>query len=381
MVVAFDEAFQYQGGNLLIGIKQTEAGSYARAYWYGVTASGASMGGYSTGSTFVQRNFLPKMTINYVPGIAPACPNPKNLQILSVTADSASFSWKAVAGAAWEYAVALATAEEPADYIAVAEGENSIAIGDLEAETNYVFYLRRACGENGYSDVLSVAFTTLEIIETVPFAEDFEDAKAWKLVNDATNAWMIGDATSNGGDNALYISNNGADYAYAEDAPTASFATKLISFDIADTTYVFEYDWKAVGEYDEEDGALDYLRVGLVPAATVITAGTPALPAGWIALDGGVALYGEAEWQHKRVELAVEPGEYNLVFMWINDEADSEGDPAAIDNFSISFMAGTGTGIDGNKVIDNKAVKFIRDNHVYILINDVIYDATGRKVK
>ena len=381
MVITLDAAYQYQGGNLMIGIKQGATGTWKSASWYGVTANGASFGGYGTSTNFVQRNFLPKMTIEYVPGVAPACPNPKNLQVLSVSADSASFSWKAVEGAAWEYAVALASATEPAEFIAVEEGANSIEIGDLEAETAYVFYLRRACGEDGYSDVLSVGFTTEQIIAAVPFAEDFEEAQAWKFVNDATNAWMIGNATSNGGGNALYISNNGADYAYDEEASTASFATKLISFDIADTTYVFEYDWKAVGEYNDEDGAIDYLRVGLVPAATVLTAGNSELPATWIALDGDSALYGEAEWQHKRVELAVEPGLYKIVFVWINDDADSDGDPAAIDNISISIKPGTGTGIDGNNAIENKAVKFIHNNQVYIRINGVVYNITGQKVE
>ena len=381
MVITLDAAYQYQGGNLMIGIKQGATGTWKSASWYGVTANGASMGGYGPGSNFAQRNFLPKMTINYVPGVAPACPNPKNLQVLSVSADSASFSWKEVEGAAWEYAVALASAAEPAEYIAVEAGAHSIAIGDLEAETTYVFYLRRACGEDGYSDVLSIEFATLEIIESVPYAENFEAAKAWKLINDATNAWIIGNATSNGGEKALYISNDdGASYAYGE-ATTASFATKLVNFDLADTTYVFEYDWKALGEYDEEDGALDYLRVGLVPATTTIVAGNSELPATWIALDGDAALYGETEWQHKRVELAVEPGLYKVVFVWINDDADSEGEPAAIDNFSISLKPAAGTGLDGNAAIENKAVKFIKDNHVYILINGAVYDVTGRRVK
>jgi hypothetical protein len=42
-------------------------------------------------------------------------------------------------------------------------------------------------------------------------------------------------------------------------------------------------------------------------------------------------------------------------------------DPTAISN--------TGDGIDG------KAVKFIRNENVFILVNGVIYDATGRKVE
>ena len=387
MVVTFDSEFQYQGGDLMIGIKQTTAGSWARANWYGVTTTGASFGGYGTGTNYAQRNFLPKLTIEYVPGIAPACPNPKQLTVADETVDGATFTWKAVEGAAWEYAVALATEAEPANFTAVPENANTITLDNLDPETAYVFYLRRACGVDGYSDVLSIAFETIEIIETVPYIENFSDAQAWKLYNDATNAWTIGSAASESG-NALYISNNGgAAYAYDGDASTASYATKLINFEVEDTTYIFEYEWKAVGEYyvsDEdpsESGPVDYLRVGLVPATSVIEAGTPNLPAGWIALDGDAALLGAANWNNKRVELAVAPGLYKVVFLWINDDADAGETPAAINYFSVRFKTGDATGFGGTDADAVKAVKFIRNNHVYILVNGIIYDATGRRIE
>ena len=71
MEVTFDTPYTYMGGNLMIGTNETVSGTYVSCSWYGVTANGASMGGYEStyGSTsFSQQNFLPKVTINYIPG-------------------------------------------------------------------------------------------------------------------------------------------------------------------------------------------------------------------------------------------------------------------------------------------------------------------------
>ena len=75
-------------------------------------------------------------------------------------------------------------------------------------------------------------------------------------------------------------------------------------------------------------------------------------------------------------------GQYKLVFAWFNDESDGEDAPAAIDNISIQEK-GPETGLEGNAGIFNngEAFKFLRDNKVFILVNGVIYDATGRKVE
>ena len=70
MEVTFDTPYTYMGGNLMIGTNETVSGTYVSCSWYGVTVTGASMGGYESSYTtsFSQRNFLPKVTINYIPG-------------------------------------------------------------------------------------------------------------------------------------------------------------------------------------------------------------------------------------------------------------------------------------------------------------------------
>lgn len=382
MVVTFDSAYQYTGGNLMIGFYQTITGSWKASSWYGKTIQGASMGGYGTGNNYAQRNFLPKMMIDYVPGVAPACPNPKKLQVVSVAADSAIFSWKAVEGASWEYAVALASAAEPTEFNAVPEGANTIVVNGLTELTSYVFYLRRACGVDGNSEIVSVPFETLEIAEEISYSynEDFENANGWKLINGTeANAWMIGSATNYGGENALYISNDGASYDYDDETASVTYATKLFHF-VRTGTFTVSYDYKCVGEFNDEDGALDYLRVALIPSNVALTAGT-LLTDLVQPLDHDSALVAQSAWTRMSAVASIPTvGLYRLVFIWSNDDADSDGVPAAIDNLLIVHKDNA-TDIENGAGIQTKAVKFIRDNHVYILINGNVYDMTGRKVE
>ena len=179
-----------------------------------------------------------------------------------------------------------------------------------------------------------------------PYTDGFESDQCWQLINgDLTNTWAQGTATNNGGDNALYISNDGGtNNEYNIGSSSIVYATK--QFSLAAGQYNFQYDWKAYGE-----STYDYLRVALVPASTVLTAGTSnptgfgttSLPAGWIALDGGNKLNLQSDWTTKTVdEVEVdEDGIYKVVFAWCNDNSQGTQPPAAIDNFSISRVSCT----------------------------------------
>ena len=371
MVVTLSEPFQYTGDNLLIGFKQTVAGSYVGCSWYGKNTQGASIGGYGTGNNMTQRNFLPKMTINYVPGQAPACMWATHLNVSEITAEGATIAWDEVEGANWEYALVMA-GEEPAAFSAAT---NPLVLDNLFENTAYVFYLRNNCGEEN-SKLVSIAFSTIENIESIPYETQFADAATWKLAN-SDNAWTFGDN--------LFISNDGVNYAYDEDAASVSYATKLFDFDVAGE-YTFTYFWKAVGEYNDEDGAIDFLRVALVPAAVELTAGVAPegltaenLPAGWMALDGGAALVATDVFTRQDAKINVPVGHYRVAFIWINDDSFSDGEPAAIN--CLYVKRGDATGIEAGAGIENQAIKFIRDDQVYILLNGAVYNVTGQKVE
>ena len=375
MVVTLSDPFQYTGDNLLIGFKQTAEGSFKNCTWYGKNTTGASIGGYGSGNNMTQRNFLPKMTINYVPGQAPSCMWAMHLEVSDITNTGATFSWDEVEDANWEYAVVLASSNEAPT--AFAPAATPLVLDNLSEATAYVFYLRNNCGDEN-SKLVSLAFSTIEDIESLPYSTSFADAAGWKLANDP-NAWIISDGE-------LYISNNGATYAYDDEAVSVSFATKLFDFEQGGT-YTVSYDWKCVGELDEVDGALDYMRAALVPADVELTAGVAPegltaenLPAGWIAIDENAALVNQEAWQHKSVVVPV-TGLYRVVFVWINDDSSSNGVPAAIDNLSIVHKDYP-TDIEGaNAGKDTKALKFIRDNHVYIMLNGKVYNVTGQAVE
>ena len=383
MVVTFDEPYQYEGGNLLIGIEQTVPGTYKNFDWYGVTANGASVGGYksktSLSLTIAQRNFLPKMLIEYAPGVEPACKKPTDLVVSDIAAFSATVAWDEVEGANWEYAILPASEPAPASFV-LSTSDHSVALEGLSESTEYVFYLRRACGEGNNSVVVSIAFATDIQKAAIPFYENFEAASSgWKLVNgDQANAWMIGEGAASTGSKALYISSNGSDNTYNKDVQSSTFAYILLDFDKTGT-YHISYEWKANGDYDGEE-IYDYLRVALVPDAEAIEAGGD-LPTGAVALDGGQELYGAEGWHDFSIDLEnVSAGLYKLVFAWFNDEQEGEDTPAAIDNITVVYTSYP-TGISNGAGIENQAVKFIHNDHVYILLNGNVYTVTGQKVE
>ena len=78
MTINFSTPYTYQGGNLLVGIENTDDVGYKNIYFYGQTVDGASISGSNTTSLDdvqpTQRNFIPKTTF----GFTPAC-EPKSL--------------------------------------------------------------------------------------------------------------------------------------------------------------------------------------------------------------------------------------------------------------------------------------------------------------
>ncbi len=79
MTITLDAPYAYQGGNLLIEVVEDVKGNYSGAYFYGVTTTGASVGGYNSSNlnnvSATQRNFIPKTTFAYAfSGVTPSLP-------------------------------------------------------------------------------------------------------------------------------------------------------------------------------------------------------------------------------------------------------------------------------------------------------------------
>ena len=75
--ITFDTPYTYNGGNLLIGVYNTDDGSYNDVQWYGTSGltSGVSASGYNSSNlnsvAYNAQSFLPKTTFTYRPVITP----------------------------------------------------------------------------------------------------------------------------------------------------------------------------------------------------------------------------------------------------------------------------------------------------------------------
>ena len=182
MEVTFTTPYTYMGGNLMVGFLQTVSGTYSSCNWYGVSATGASMGGY--GSSISQRDFLPKTTINYTPGVEPDCLPVTGLTVSNITADGATLSWT---GTADSYTI-VNRADNMAE--ATVTG-NTYSFTTLNPMTQYTFGVVANCGTLS-SDTVNVTFTTACSAVTLPYTETFESTSATR------NCWTF-DAVGNVG--------------------------------------------------------------------------------------------------------------------------------------------------------------------------------------
>jgi hypothetical protein len=198
----------------------------------------------------------------------------------------------------------------------VAVGYASHTFGSLAGNTRYYAWVTADCG----SDVSMEA--------TISFV---------------TNPDCGGATHSDEADSmSLYItSDNGLTHGYIRTQSTHAYAYR--AFDMTSTQYHISYDWLARGER-----GYDFMRVFLVPSVTSFTPGYNPLgtfattsfgstvPTGWIALDNASALAGVETWQHFDTDFEIPtPGEYYLLFYWLNDGSGGTQPPAAVDNISI----------------------------------------------
>ncbi|MBO4690343.1 MAG: fibronectin type III domain-containing protein [Paludibacteraceae bacterium] len=252
MVVSLDAPYQYSGGNLLIGFKQTVSGTYASCSWYGKTATGASFGGY--GTSVSQQNFLPKVTFDYIHGVEPACGKPSGFVSSKVGAKSAEISFKA--SKAPEYELIMTTVAVNPDTIAnVADSiifrhdtvtVDTIAISGLEPSTDYYVYIRSVCEEiSDVSEWVSTQFRTL-CLAAVPYIENFDDVMDRKPVYAGTSSYTIPSCWDEGYDNKSYVS-------YIQDNTTSA------SYAFSGTSALRLYSYYYYSSYYGETKAASYV--------------------------------------------------------------------------------------------------------------------------
>lgn len=97
--INFTTPYSYEGGSLLVGVYNTQMGSWGRtATFYGQSVPGACVQGYSRTRpddvTATQCNFIPKTTFTYTPAVLEVTNfKPTNVQVSNITTHGATVSW------------------------------------------------------------------------------------------------------------------------------------------------------------------------------------------------------------------------------------------------------------------------------------------------
>ena len=164
MSVELTTTYKYNGGNLLVIVYNTVKGSYSTTYFYGITATGASVTGYSSSSldavTCVQRNFLPKTTFTYIPEGGQIYYKPQNLQVTNIGTNNATLTWEAGGDeTAWNVEYKKAADEEWTSAGTV--NATTITLDALDNNVAYEARVRSDYGD-GQSGWVNTSFTTLK---------------------------------------------------------------------------------------------------------------------------------------------------------------------------------------------------------------------------
>ena len=368
--IVLDTPYQYNpatDGNLAIVVCK-KATAYASTLKFNYTAvtnavayrqndSDTNYYHFPTGTT-TRSNNLPNIQFT-VNTSTTFCFPPSGFAVSDVNSNSIDVSWNANDAASYQVTIEEAANQFDPDVASWnTTSATSYSFSNLTPNTTYNVYLRTICSD-GYSAPAMIRTTTTAIPATVPYLGTFEDddTTGWFFDNStAANIWVIDTAAHYGeySEHALYISDdNGASNHFAGGSYGHVLAYRPITVE-ADGSYDVSFDWRCMGY---TTSSYNHIRAALVPtsialpaanaASTALTGiSATALPAGYIAIDGGSALNGSANWTTQRTAVNLAAGTYNLLFYWYSYTTASYvmNPPAAIDNISIT--ASTCPGID-----------------------------------
>ncbi len=292
------------------------------------------------------------------------CDAPTGLTAGNPTATSADLSWAAGTATAWQIAV-----QNVGSGIPLGSGQNvtlntNVTVTQTAAgvaftpASSYEYYVRANCGDGNYSIWAGpFTFSTTQIPATLNYTQDWETTPSgWTLSNSGqVNKWYIGSATSNGGSQSLYISNdNGVTNAYTTNAASVVHAYRDIQIPAGVNQLNLSFDWKTIGE-----SGYDYIKVFLVPVTFTPVTGTQITESATNIKIGGDLNMGPAWTTFNGVvdASAFANTTMRLVFQWRNDTSGGAQPPAAIDNVNFSIItcpAPTAPVIEANTLTSNQ---------------------------
>ena len=165
--IAFATPYRYYGGNLMIGINETAEGDFDYFEWYGERQNEyTAISGY--GTTYTRYQFLPKLTIEFDPGVEPTCYRPTDVTVSNVLDHTATISWQKGTEDQTAWQIYCSTSNvAPADDITtglIDANTTTWPLDELDVLTTYFVWVRGNCSSsgNGYSDwSMMRSFTTL----------------------------------------------------------------------------------------------------------------------------------------------------------------------------------------------------------------------------
>ena len=216
MSITFSSPFTYEGGALLVEVKNTTLGNYPAPYFYGASQSSytAVYGRNSSSMTFnpsSRTKFLPKVTIEYSDAAPITCPKPSALTQGAVTHNSAAFTWTAGGEEpSWQYvylpaATALTDEAWEGATAGTVSSTAAVTLNGLSAATDYKLYVRAACSATDQSAHIYKQFRTNNVM---PFSEDFTG-----LTSGIPTAWDNTEGTTSTASYRWNYNNSGHDAA------------------------------------------------------------------------------------------------------------------------------------------------------------------------
>ena len=158
LTIEFTTPYIYTGGNLLIGVENTEKANYKSIRYFGKTITGAARRANNSNSLNNVAgsvvNFAPKTTFTYSQGVV-VCPRPRHLAVDNISAHTAELSWDA-GGEESSWEICLNGDEN--NLITV--NTNTFTLQGLAPEAQYNAKVRADCGTEYSEWSNSVSFTT-----------------------------------------------------------------------------------------------------------------------------------------------------------------------------------------------------------------------------
>lgn len=272
-----------------------------------------------------------------------SCINPVNLKVNNISTNSANFSWQSYSSPENGYQVYYNfTNESPNENTIpnyeVPQSETSLYLNGLNSATSYFVWIRSNCGNDNYGEWQGPVLFTTNVAPvapaSLPYYEDFSENNFTFINKTQANKWAYGAATGNPA-NSIYISNDWGD-SNNYDINTSSVVHAYRDIIIpSDATYAdLTFDWKCEGQPGS-----DMMKVWLMSNSINPVAGAS------LSTNQGSILYtiqnSSSEWQEaKKLNINVSGFAGNtarLIFEWINNSANGNQPPVAVDNIKFTI--------------------------------------------